>query len=48
MKTLSVIKHGKCSVCGEERTVFFYRDGDEVLEPICGKCELESENGGSL
>ena len=45
MKTLSVIKHGHCSTCDEDKTISVYRDEDgEVLDPICGACELKVEN----
>ena len=46
MATLSVIKHGKCSVCCEDRTVFVYREESELLDPICGQCELKREKDG--
>ena len=47
MKTLSVIKHGHCSACEADKTVFVYREGDEILEPICGQCELDTEKVGA-
>jgi len=43
MKTLSIIKHGHCSVCDEDKTVFVYRENGKLLNPICGACELEEE-----
>ena len=47
MKTLSVIKHGHCSACEADKTVFVYREGPEILEPICGQCELDDEKVGA-
>ena len=41
MKTLSIIKHGHCSVCDEDKTVFVYRENGKLLNPICGACELK-------
>ena len=41
MKTLSVIRHGHCSVCDTDKTVFVYREGDKLLPEICGACDEE-------
>jgi len=43
MKTLSVIRHGHCSVCDTDKTVAIYREDGELTEPVCGACEVEKE-----
>ena len=47
MTTLSIIKHGTCSECGQNKTVFIYREEEELQPPICGQCELNDGNDGA-